>query len=134
MPSSRGDIDAIAHQVAVGLLDHVAEMHADAELNSAVRRQAGVPLEEAVLHLDCASHGVDYAAKLDEVTVAGALEDAPMMRGNGWIDQITPQAPKPRQSAILVRAREPAVADNIGDQDRSDLPGFRHVRLGIWRC
>jgi hypothetical protein len=31
-----------------------------------------------------------------------------------------------RERAILVRASEPAVADNIGDQDRSDLPRFRH--------
>jgi len=31
----RGDIDAVAHQIAVTLLDHVAEMNADAELDAA---------------------------------------------------------------------------------------------------
>src|ERR1700691_1524085 len=131
---ARGDIDAIAHQITVGLLDDVAEMDADAELDAAIFRQAGVALDHAILHLDRAANRADDAARLDENTVPRALEGAPMMHGNGWIDQITPQAPKPRQSAILVRAREPAVADNIGAQDRSDLPRFRHRRrLGIWR-
>ena len=33
-----GDLDAIAHQIAVVLLDHVAEMNADAELDAALGR------------------------------------------------------------------------------------------------
>jgi hypothetical protein len=48
------------------------------------------------------------------------------MRGYGGIDQIAAQAPKPRQRTILVRSREPAVADNIGDQDSCNLPGLAH--------
>ena len=89
----RGDIDAVAHQIAVGLLDDVAEMDADAELDAALGRQAGVALDEAVLHLDRAAHGVDHAAELDEAAVAGALDDAPVMRGDGGIDQIAAQPP-----------------------------------------
>ncbi len=58
--------------------------------------------------------------------VAGALDDAPVMRGDGGIDQIATQAPQPRQGAILVRAGEPAVADNVGDQDCSELARFPH--------
>ena len=57
-------------------------------------RHAGVALDHAVLHLDRASHRVDHAAKLDEETVAGALDDAPVMRGDGGIDQIAAQPPK----------------------------------------
>jgi hypothetical protein len=34
------DIDAVAHQVAVSLLDDVAEMHADAEFDAALGRHA----------------------------------------------------------------------------------------------
>ena len=52
----------------------------------------------------------------------------PMMRGDGGIDQIAPEAPEARQRAILVRADEPAVADNIGDQDR------RYLALAMFRC
>ena len=80
---SRGDVDAVAHQIAVGLLDDVAEMNADAEFYAALGRQAGVALDEAVLHLDRAAHGVDHAAELDEAAVAGALDDATMMHGDG---------------------------------------------------
>ena len=76
----RGDIDAVAHQVAVALLDHVAEMNADAEFDAALGWQAGVALDHAVLHFDRAAHRVDHAAKLDEAAVAGALDDAPVMQ------------------------------------------------------
>ena len=62
----RGDIDAVAHQVAVALLDHVAEMDADAELDAPVGRHAGIALDHAVLHFDGAAHGVDDAAELDD--------------------------------------------------------------------
>ena len=123
---TRGDIDAVAHQVAVGLLDHVAQMDADTELDAALRRQARVALDHAVLHLDRAAHGVDHAAELDEDAVAGPLDDAPVMRGDGGVDEVAAQPSQTRQGAILVRAREPAVADDIRDQDRRDLPGLAH--------
>ena len=34
----RGDVDAVAIHIAVGLLDHVAQMHADAKAQAAVLR------------------------------------------------------------------------------------------------
>ena len=61
--------------------------------------------------------------------VAGALDDASVMRGDGWVDQVAAQRPEPRKSAVLVRAGEPAIADDIRDQDRGKLPGFRHGGL-----
>ena len=51
------------------------------------------------------------------------------VRVDGWIDQITAQPSKPRQRAILVRSREPAVADDICDQNRRDFPDSRHGAL-----
>ena len=110
---SRGDIDAIAHQIAVALFDHIAEMDADAELDAALGRKAGVALDHTVLHLDGAAHGIDHAAELDEVPVTGALDDAPVMRGDGGIDQIAAQPAETRQCAILVGASEPAVPHHI---------------------
>ena len=53
----RGDIDAVAHQVAVALLDHVTDVNPSAEFDPAVHRHAGVSLNEAVLHLDRAADG-----------------------------------------------------------------------------
>ena len=123
---SRGDVDAVAHQVAVALLDDVAEMNADAEDDAAVLGHAGVALDHGVLHFDRAAHGVDDAAELDDRAVAGALDDAPVMHGDGRIDQVAAQRPQPRQDAILVRAGEPAVADHVRAKDRRKFPGLAH--------
>ena len=101
-------------------------MNADAELDAALGRQSGVALDEAVLHLDRAAHRVDHAAKLDQAPVAGALDDPPAMGGDGGVDQVASQAPKAREGAILVRSREPAIADDIGDQDGGDLAALGH--------
>ena len=48
------------------------------------------------------------------------------MHGDGRIDQVAAERPQPRQGAILVRAGEPAVADDVGDQDCSELARFPH--------
>ncbi len=58
----RGDIDAVAHQVAVALLDDVADVNPDAEFDPPVLRHAGVALDEAVLNLDRTAHRVHDAA------------------------------------------------------------------------
>ena len=128
---SRGDIDAVAHQIAVALLDHVAEMDADAEFDAPLGRHAGIALDHAVLHLDGAAHGVDHAAELDEGSVAGALDYAPVVHGDGRVDQIAAQRPQPRQGAVLVRAGEPAVSDHVGRQNRREFPCLGH---GVRYC
>ena len=88
---ARGDVDAVSHQVAVRLLDHIAEMDADAKLDASVGRDAGVAFGHAALHLDRAAHGVDHAAELDNEPVAGALDDAAVMDGNRRVEQIAAQ-------------------------------------------
>ena len=122
----RGDIDAVAHQIAVDLLDHVAEMDADPKFDALVRRDPSVALDHRPLDFDGAAHRVDDAAELDDAAVAGALDDAPVMHGDGGIDQVAAQTPEPRQNPVLVRSGEPAVADDIRDQNRRDLPGLAH--------
>ena len=52
----------------------------------------------------------------------GQLDGAPVMRADGGVDQIGAQPPEPRQCAILIRPGEPAVTDNVGDQDCNDFP------------
>jgi len=101
-------------------------MNADAEFYAALGRDAGVALDEAVLHFDGAAHGVYHAAELDEAAVAGTLDNAPAMHGNGGVDQIAAQPPQTRTRPVFVRAREPAVAYNVRNQDRRDFPRFRH--------
>ena len=48
------------------------------------------------------------------------------MRGDGGVEQVAPEPPKARQRAILVRSREPAVADHVSDQDRRHPSGLAH--------
>ena len=74
-------------------------MYADPEVDAPLRREARIALQHAVLHLDGATHSVDYAAKL---AVAGTLDYAPVMHRDSRIDQIAPERPKPRQRAIFV--------------------------------
>ena len=121
----RGDIDAVAHQIAVALLDHIAQMDADAELDAALGRKAGVALDHAVLHLDGAAHGVDHAAEFDENAVAGALDHAAVMHGDGRVDQVAAQRAQPRQRAILIGARETAISDHVCGQVSPPVSGSR---------
>ena len=114
---TRGDVDAVAHQVAVAFLDDIAQMDADPELDAAVLRHAGIALDHAVLHLDGAAHGVHHTAELDQRSIAGALDHPPVVHGDGRIDQVAAQCPQPRQGTIFVRAGEPAVPDHVGGQD-----------------
>ncbi len=48
----------------------------------------------------------------------GALDDAPVMSGDGRVDEVAAQAPQSREGAVLVRSREPAVADDVSHQNR----------------
>jgi hypothetical protein len=73
------------------------------------------------LHLDGAAYGVDHAAKLDQSAVAGSLHDPPVMRGDGGIKEIATPPPQSRKRTVFVRAGEPAVANNVRDQDRRYL-------------
>jgi hypothetical protein len=91
-----------------------------------IRRSGGTPVNESVLHFDRAADGVDHAAELDDCAVAGAFDDPTVMGGNGGVDEIAAQPPDARQRAVLVSTGEPAVADNIRDQDRREFSGLAH--------
>jgi len=101
-------------------------MNADAEFDAALGRQAGVALDHAILHLDGAAHGVDHAAEFDERTIAGALDNAAVMHGDGRIDQVAAKRAQPGQRTILVRTGESAEADYIRRQNRGNFSSLRH--------
>jgi hypothetical protein len=61
------------------------------------------------LDFNGAIHGVDHAAEFDNRAVASALNDPPVVYGDGRVDQIAAQRPKPSENAILVRAGKPRV-------------------------
>jgi hypothetical protein len=66
-------------QVAITLLDHVAEVDADPKVDAAHGRQPSVAFGHPVLHLDSAAHGIDDASELDENAVARPLDDTAVM-------------------------------------------------------
>ena len=82
-------------------------MDADAEFDAPVGRDLGVALGHRPLDFHCKIHCIDNTAELDNRAVAGALDDAAVMHGDGRIDQVAPKGPKPCESAIFVRARKP---------------------------
>ena len=98
----RGDVDAVAHEIAVALLDDIAEMNADAKFYALVGRDPRVALDHGVLHFERAAHRVDDAAELGDAAVASALDDAAMVHGDCGIDQIAAQRAQSRQGSIFV--------------------------------
>jgi hypothetical protein len=46
-----------------------------------------------------------------------------MVDGDGRLDQIAAQ---PSERALLVGPGEPAISDDVGDQDRRELAGLAH--------
>ena len=81
-------------------------MNADAELDAAVRQDAGVALDHRVLNFERAAHGVDHGAEFDQRAVAGALDHAPVVNRDRRVDQVAAERPQPRERAILVGAGE----------------------------
>ncbi len=98
-------------------------------MRNSMRLSSGDPcvaLDHAVLHFDRAAHRVDHAAEFDDAAVAGALDDAAMVHGDGRIDQVAAERPQPRQRPVLVGPGEPAIADDVGHQDRGEFSGLAH--------
>jgi hypothetical protein len=65
-----------------------------------MRRSGGRPALRslhAVLHFDCAAHGVDNAAEFDKRAVARALDDPSISGGDGGIDEVATQGPEARE-------------------------------------
>jgi hypothetical protein len=88
---SRRSATPVAAQIA--LRSAIAHMDAHTKLDAALRLKARIALDRAVLHLDGAAHGVDDASELYENAVTRPLYDAPVMHGDGGIDQIAAECP-----------------------------------------
>jgi hypothetical protein len=78
----RGNVDAVAEDV-VAVDDDVAEIDADAEVDTALRRLGMVGHRR--LPLGRTLDGVDDTGELDEQAVAGGLHDTPMVLCYLWV-------------------------------------------------
>jgi hypothetical protein len=56
---SRGNVYAIAHEIAVALFDDVADVNANPEDDVPVLLDPGVALDHRVLHFDCKDLGFE---------------------------------------------------------------------------
>ena len=74
----------------------------------------GVAPRHPALDLGRALHGVGDALELDQHAVAGGLDDAAAVLGDGRIDELEPVGLEPRKRARLVDLHQPAVADHVG--------------------
>jgi hypothetical protein len=93
-------------------------------MRNSMRRSAGKPalrFDHGILHLDGASHGIDNAAELDQRAIARALHHAPLVHGDGGIDQVGPQGAQSRERAVFVCAGEPAEPNRVSRKDRCKL-------------
>ncbi len=101
-------------------------MDADAKLDALFWRQPSVALDHAALHFDGATHRVDDATEFDDAAVAGALDDPAAVHGDRRVDQVAAKSSEPRERPILVGPGKPAIADDVGDQNRREFPGLAH--------
>jgi hypothetical protein len=110
------DIDAIAENI-VPLGNDVAQMNAHAELHLLVRR-TGVSRRDLALNFGSAGNSLDNARKFRQQPVSHELDHASAMGAYGRFDQLGAKAPQRRQRAGFILAHHPAVAGDIGCQNR----------------
>ena len=113
-----GDVDAVAVDV-VAVDDDVAQVDAYAEVHPFVIGQARVALGHHPLHLDGTGDRVDDAREFQQQAVAGGLDDAAAV---GLDDGVGGGAVvlEARQRAGLVEPHQPAVAGDVGGDDRRE--------------
>ena len=115
---ARRHVDAVAVEVTVRLGHDIADIDAEAQPELPLGGQAGVAAEHGTLDLDRTGDGAHGARELDQEAVTHALDDPPMGSRDAGIDQFPAKRLQAAQGAGLVHAHEPAVAHDIGDQDR----------------
>ena len=74
------------------------------------------------LNFDSASRGIDGTGKFDQHTVAGGLDDAAAMSGDGGVDKRFSESLQLRQRAFLVGANQAAITGDIRRQDSRQSP------------
>ena len=70
------------------------------------------------LDRDRTSHGIHDAGEFHQQSIAGGPDDPAVVAGDRGVDALAPMLLQRAQRADLVDAHEPAVASDIGRQDR----------------
>jgi hypothetical protein len=117
----RGDIDAVAEQIAVGLRHHIAYVDADPEFDPFVRVDAGVQGDHAALDIQGAARRVDNAAELDQETIAHGFENPTAIRGDGGVNRICAQLGEAACGPLFVKPGQTREANDVGGKDRGEF-------------
>src|ERR1700691_4756328 len=116
----RGNVDAVAVNV-LALNDDIAKVDADAQHNRR-RRAARIGRQGGrALYGERTVHGIDHAAELDNGAVADQFYDAPVMGGNGGVEDNLAMPFQGAERAGLVCAHEAGIADHVGSENRREL-------------
>ena len=127
---ARGDVDAVAKDVAVLLDDDVALMDADAEFDAGIGCDREVPLRHLRLDFAGTAQSVAGAGELGQQAVPGGLDDATVMRGDARVYQLGADRLEPPQGGLLVASDLPRVARHIGGENGGQTTGCGHVKDG----
>ena len=103
------DVDAVAHQIAVALLDHIAEVNAD---RNTMRRSSGRPALRSTMPFCTSMAQRTASTTLRNSMIAPSpvrLTTRPLCAAKVGVDQIAPKPSQARQRAILIGASEPRV-------------------------
>src|SRR6202011_6249281 len=118
---SRCDIDTIAIDVAA-VLDDVAEIDPDTELDALLLRHPDVAFSHLLLNLDGATHRIDNAGELDQQPVASRLNNAAAVLLDLWVGKLASQLLQRSESAFFVRSHQTRISSELGRQDRCEPP------------
>ena len=123
-----GDVHPVAQEVDP-FRDHVADIDADAVLQSLGRRQIGIVALQCPLDRDGGAHRLHDACEFDDDAVAGRAENPTAVLADE-IGDGGPVNPQRSQRAFLVFPYQAAIAGDICRQYRSEAPTASrfHVR------
>ena len=77
-----------------------------------------------------AAQRLDGAAEFRQKSVAGGLDDAPVMGGDARVDDFGPDCLQPVERALLVGADQPRVAHGICGENGGETTGCGHGESG----
>ncbi len=106
-------------------------------LDVPVFRHSGIALGHPELNLHRAARSIEHAVELDQEAVAHGLENAPVVSGDGGIEEFPPMGFHRAESALFVGLHQAAVANDIGRQDGGQAPFdlfFAHAFPRIYRA
>ena len=98
----------------VVLDDNVANMDADAEFDTPVRRDVGIARRHAALDVNGTADRIDDAGEFGQQAVARRLDQPSMMLGELGIEQRGAMGFQLSDGALLIGADQPAITGNIG--------------------